>query len=287
MRLFRKRQAHVVLRDGAVVSRELGKDYVEGHLVEWGSVTKTVTSAAVAELVAQGRLAYDQPAVDLVGGRLPAQITVDQLARHTSGLPRVHPGMKGGLNHDPYEGTGREFLTTFLEEFDPALMETPGVVAYSNLGYAVLGRIIETLTGEDWFPSVRGLVLEPWGLTEVTVRPPEELWTAIKGFDRKPHQPWRLDTSAYAPAGALWSTIDDLARYGQETYDRGGYDVAVRGWQETEGRWWHNGQTRDSGSCLVIDPQARLVVATHALARLPGSADRLADSLIRERLEAA
>ncbi|KGN37581.1 serine hydrolase domain-containing protein [Knoellia subterranea] len=287
MKLFKKRQAHVLLRGGEVVSRDLGKDYDEGKFVEWGSITKTVTAAAAAVLVDEGRLSYDTPAGELVGGRLPESITVDTLARHTSGLPRVHPGMKGGINHDPYEGTDGDFLTDLLASFDESLLESPGTVSYSNLGYAVLGRIVETVTGEPWLPSVRSLVLEPWGLAEVTTRPPSDRWAAIKGFDGKPHTPWSLDRSAYAPAGALWSTLDVLAEYGQTTVERGGYDDPRRGWQETEGRWWHNGQTRDSGSCLVLDPNADVVVATHALARLPGSADRLADKLIRELDEAA
>lgn len=287
MKLFRKRQSHVILSGGEVTSRELGKDYAEGKFVEWGSVTKTVTAAAVAALVEDRRLDYATPASEIVGGRLPGSVTVDTLARHTSGLPRVHPGMKGGINHDPYEGTDGGFLSTFLESFDPSLLESPGEVSYSNLGYAVLGRVVESVTGTAWFDAVRDLVLEPWGLSEVTTKPEPELWTAIKGFDGKPHTPWSLDTSAYAPAGALWSTLDVLARYGFETMTRGGYDDPRRGWQSSDGRWWHNGQTRDSGSCLVLDPDADLVVATHALARLPGSADRLADKLIRELGEVA
>lgn len=287
MKLFKKRQAYVVLRGGEVVSRDLGKDYDESKLVEWGSVTKTVTAAAAGELVAQGRLGYDTPAVDIVGGSLPASITVGAIAAHTSGLPRVHPGMKDGISHDPYEGTDAAFLTAFLESFDPTLLEAPGEVSYSNLGYAVLGRIIETVTGESWLDSVRSLILHPWGLGEVTVDPPQELWTAIRGFDRQPHIPWSLGASAYAPAGALWSSLDDLARYGYETLQHGGYEDPRRGWQTTAGRWWHNGQTRDSGSCLVLDPSENLVVATHALARLPGAADRLADRLLRDLAAAA
>lgn len=282
MSIFRKREAYVVVRDDTVLAREFGKNYDERKFVEWGSVTKTVTAAAVDVLVRDGRLDYDTPARELVGGRLPESVTVAALARHTSGLPRVHRGMKGGINHDPYAGTDAAFLTTLLAEFDSSLVEDPGEVAYSNLGYAVLGRVVEVVADQPWLPAVQTLVLGPWGLDGVGARPAPELWTAIKGFDRKPHTPWSLDRSAYAPAGGLWSTLDDFARYGQETLRRGGYDSGLRGWQETAGRWWHNGQTRDSGSCLVLAPGANLVVATHALARLPGAADRLADRLVRE-----
>lgn len=277
VQLFQKHQAYVVVRDGQVVGRSLGKDYRDELFVEWGSITKTVTAAAVAVLVDRGELSYHAPARELVGGRLPESVTVDALCRHTSGLPRVHPGMKAGINHDPYSGTGPELLTAFLDE--PPTMEKPGEVNYSNLGYAVLGRIIEGVTAMRWIEAVSALVLQ--GLADVTDRPPADGIATINGFGGRPRQPWQLADSAYAPAGALWSRIDDAVDYGQRTIERGGFEDPRRGWQRTGQRWWHNGQTRDAGSCLVLEPAAGLVVFTHTLARMPGAADRLADRLIR------
>lgn len=282
MKLFEKRQAYVVVRDGQVVERSLGKDYRDDLYVEWGSITKTVTAAAIGALVDRGELAYDTPARDIVGGRLPPSVTTDALCRHTSGLPRVHPGMKAGVNHDPYEDTGPELLTSFLADFESSMLEKPGENSYSNLGYAVLGRVIELLTAASWIDAVRDLVLDPWGLSDVTDRPPSDRIAAINGFGGKPHQPWQLAGSIYAPAGALWSRLDGLVEYGMATLERGGFEDPRRGWQRTEQRWWHNGQTRDAGSCLVLEPAADLVVVTHTLARLPGAADRLADRLVRQ-----
>lgn len=284
--MFRRRRSHVVRRGGHIVSEDYGKDYTADKYVEWGSITKLVTAQAVVALADGGELDLDAPVRDRLG-LLPTSVTARGLLTHTSGVPRVHAGMPAGVLSDPYAGIAADVLREHLGRIGETDLIGPGQMTYSNLGYAVLGLLLEQATDGSWFDAVRDLVLLPWGLSRVIPLPEVADRAHILGFDRKPHRPWSLAEGPYAAAGALWSPLTDLADYGQKVLDEGGYVRPERGWQHVGDRWWHNGATRDSGSCLVLVPSLDLVVATHALAAFPGAADRLADKLTSEQEEAA
>lgn len=276
--VFRKRRAHIVLAHGQPIDVDYGKGYAEDKYVEWGSITKLVTAQAVVRLADDGDLDLDAPVAAALGF-LPTSVTARGLLTHTSGLARVHRGMKAGVFSDPYADVTEEVLLGYLTTVGEEDLIGPGQMTYSNLGYAVLGMLMEKVTGQPWFDVVSERVLSRWDLTRVIPLPPVEARVHIKGFDRQPHQPWSLASSSYAAAGALWSPLADLADYGRRVLTEGGYRHPERGWQTTGRRWWHNGQTRDSGSCLILLPDLSVVVAAHALAALPGAADRLADRL--------
>lgn len=287
MSLFAKRESWCTIIDGQVTDLAYGKDYAEGCYVEWGSITKTATALAVAALVGGGRLSYDDPANRYVAGRLPDSVSVGGLVTHTSGLPRVHAGMSAGISGDPYAGTDAAFLDQYLQSFTSHMLEQPGVQAYSNLGYAVLGRVVEVVNQTSWVDAVQQLALAPLGVHHVVVDPPGDRVAAVLGFNRRPRTPWAVAGSAYAPAGALWSTVPTLAQFGWAVLEQGGHDSPHSGWQRDRNAFWHNGQTRDAGACLVLVPNRRLVVATHTLARLPGAADALARSIVESHTAVA
>lgn len=279
MNFFAKREAHIVMVGGTPVACAYGKSYRPQACVEWGSVTKLVTAHAVARLVQRGDVDYSTPVVDLLGV-LPRTVTIGSLVDHTSGLPRVHAGMPAGVLSDPYAGTDGDFVRRALAEVTEDSVASAGSVTYSNLGYAVLGLVIEEVTNTDWFSAVTDLVLDPLGIEGASKLPPEGDRTHILGFDRRPHQPWALANSPYAAAGGLWSPLTSMAAYGEAVRREHSYADPRRGWQLTQGIYWHNGQTRDSGAFLGIYPERDMVVATSTLARLPGAADRLGWSML-------
>ena len=86
---------------------------------------------------------------------------------------------------------------------------------YSNLGYALLGELVARAGGRAGGTAFAGWVLEPLGMTRTSYLPEEP---AARGFSVHPyagtlHAEPATDTAAMAPAGQLWSTADDLARY--------------------------------------------------------------------------
>ena len=86
---------------------------------------------------------------------------------------------------------------------------------YSNVGYAALGRLLEVHHGKGWFEVVHGELLEPLGMLRTTTRP---TGSAAHGLAVHPFADVLLpepehDAGAMAPAGQLWTTVQDLARW--------------------------------------------------------------------------
>ncbi len=176
-----------------------------------GSITKTVTAVAVMRLRDEGLLDLDDPLDRHVTGTSFGNRTVGQLLSHTAGLRSESPGpwweRVPGLD---WSGLAREL--------SPA--DVPHAAGrrfhYSNLGYGALGELVARLRGRAWSDVVREEVLLPLGMTRTTPRPAGR---AARGYAVHPWadavQPEpEHDGGAMAPAGQLWATLADLARFG-------------------------------------------------------------------------
>lgn len=134
------------------------------------SMSKTITAAAVLQLVEAGAVNLSDP-IDRYLNSQPygRDVTVRQLISHTSGLPNplplawVHPAALHGTFDE------RAALATVLRQ-NPKRAYTPGTrFQYSNIGYWLLGTIVERASGEDFPSYVRSHVLRPLAI------PPAEL----------------------------------------------------------------------------------------------------------------
>ena len=263
----------VIIDAGGDVTADLGDRYEADALVEWASVTKTVTAAAVLVLLAERDIPRDTPARDLLPD-VPddATYTVDDLIRHRSGLPRVHQGMSAGIVGDPYADVSEADVTRALRQTPT----TPGERDYSNLGYAVLGRLLEHVTQEAWSTVAERTVLAPLGITSATLDPAPERRTLLRSWRGRPREPWTVGSGPYAPAAGIWSTMSDLLRFGVGI---GRIEPDFLAWEHRDGLIWHSGQTRDAGVCLLR--HGDVTIASHALGAAPGAADRLAVRRLR------
>jgi CubicO group peptidase (beta-lactamase class C family) len=86
---------------------------------------------------------------------------------------------------------------------------------YSNVGYALLGQLVARLRGRPWYDVIADELLAPLRMTRTTVRPQPPHAT---GFAVHPHADLLLpepeqDAEAMGPAGQLWTTVTDLARW--------------------------------------------------------------------------
>jgi len=140
------------------------------------SVTKTVTAVAALQLVESGELELDQRAAKyLPRFPYPGEITVRHLLTHTAGIPNPMPLR---WTHDEGEHPHFDRDAFFAREFaaHPRLQSAPNTrMCYSNLGYHLLGQIIETVAGMPYEQQVTERILAPIGVT------PGEL-----GFARDP-----------------------------------------------------------------------------------------------------
>ncbi len=155
--------------------------YARAALVEWGSITKGLVGTAATMVLPLDR------EVRQFAPRFPgADFTVQDLIEHTSGLPRLHVGMGLVPFRDPY-------LPTVGAPLDPDSVVRSGdrgQFAYSNLGYALLGELLDDVDG-NWFRTVRKLVLEPAGITTATTAPLETARVVPRRLGR-PVEPWRM-----------------------------------------------------------------------------------------------
>lgn len=204
----------------------------------WFSVTKLLTATAVMQLAERGLVDLDAP----VRAVLPSfevdnphggDVTVRHLLSHTSGLANPIPVSWIHLADEP--GPGLDEMASRLLAGHRRLEFQPGSrYAYSNIGYLVLGQVIERVSGQRYPDYVKRHVLEPLGCagsgfgalpgarvaTGYTRKwSPMGIagWFIIDGRFFGPSaggflalRPFRIDG---APYGGLVGTVPDLARF--------------------------------------------------------------------------
>ncbi|MCA9711105.1 MAG: beta-lactamase family protein, partial [Myxococcales bacterium] len=191
-----------------------------------GSISKTVTALAILRLRDEGRLDLDRPArtylPELARIAYPTadspEITLRHILTHASGLPRM-----GDFPEYPQEPLDRAAFLATLEGL--ALERPPGERRiYSNLGFQLLGPLIDDVAGVDHRIYTRDQILRPMGIEGAA-------WSADEvPVDRlaighehgpdgtpRPRPPWR--PGATDAAGGLYLSLDDLARYAAHNLD--------------------------------------------------------------------
>lgn len=208
-----------VVRDGEVVWRGARGTAVRGGEKERptpqtqyriGSITKTLTAALVVQLADEGALDLGDPVGTYVPEGPFADASVRGLLSHAAGLPAEPAGP--WWERSP--GTSYEELVA--AHADASRVLSPGErYHYSNLSYAILGRLVEVLRGAPWREVLAERLLGPLGMSRTTYAPtaPYADGFSVEALTgllvAEPHQ----DTRAMAPAGQLWSTPSDLCRW--------------------------------------------------------------------------
>lgn len=199
-------------------SRSLGPDDVFCI----GSHSKSFTATAILQLVEQGRVRLDDPVVNYLSwladhrDRRFQQVTLRQLLCHGAGV------LRDGLDSEFWQ-LGRPFpdaVQLRSEVLDAELVTDPNVaLKYSNVGYGLLGLVIEEVSGRSFHDFVHDHIIKPLGLTATAVGlEPGLAGRAVTGYGRREPNGERLaippvDTAALAPAGGLVSTASDLCRF--------------------------------------------------------------------------
>lgn len=169
---------------------------------EIGSVTKTMTATLLATLVLDGTVELDDP----VGGWLDAgpngDITLEQLATHTSGLPRLAPDQPVDWAN-PF----RDLTAERAEEALRAAARPPRAGhLYSNFGYQLLGIVLERASGHAYQDLLTERLFGPLEMTCSGVG-------GAGGGTRLAGNPVGHWDRALPAAGGIESTVADVARY--------------------------------------------------------------------------
>jgi CubicO group peptidase (beta-lactamase class C family) len=216
-----------------------------------GSLGKMFTGVAIAQLVEQGKLGFDDPIGDYITGLSDniAEISVDQLLTHTSGLGDF---MRNGYPEDAKSAqTATDLLPLVVSQ---PLQYKPGTrERYSNSGYVVLGAIVEAITRQSYYDYVDERVFEPTGMSRTGWFPPgrdtdntARSYTAAGDGIQRPPEPGdapstvtppphssddapddaaggltdNTDTVPWSnPSGGAYSTLGDLQRFAEALLD--------------------------------------------------------------------
>ena len=185
------------------------------------SMTKSFTAAVTLLLRDAGLLALDDPVVgyvpELTGLRLPApdcpHVTIRHLLTMTAGFPSDDPWGDRQQGLEPAE------FARLLADGAVRCAWAPGTrFEYSNLGYAILGRVIESVTGQVYARVVQERLLTPLDLDRTGYEAVDVDATQLaRGYRRDPTGDW-LEVpadpyGAFAPMGGVFSCVRDLARW--------------------------------------------------------------------------
>jgi len=206
----------VVLRKGyGLADRETRRPYTPTTVQSHGSITKQMTAAAILLLESRGELSVEDP-IGLYFDEVPEDkrgITLHQLLTHSSGMP-------GGIGPDDEPVEGRAYVERAMAE--PLGFEPGTGYAYSNVGYALLGLVVERVSGETYEAFLREKLLSPAGLAETGYMLPGwdpdrlatgyrngERWGVVHGRGWLEDGPgWHLRAN-----GGLHTTVDDMHRW--------------------------------------------------------------------------
>ena len=225
--------AVVVVKNGQICDREAvgvrkwgdPAPVTTNDLFHIGSCTKSMTATLTARLIEAGKLRWDTTILEIfpeLRGKMNPQyeaVTVEQLLHHRGGVPGEPPAdawKKAWQEIGTPTEQRREFIAAVLSHPPEA---APGTkMIYSNQGYALVGAMLEKITGRPFESLMTEELFKPLHMDTAGFGPP--------GTTGKIDQPWghahkllmtiplQLDNPpAIASAGRVHCSLDDLARF--------------------------------------------------------------------------
>lgn len=259
----------------------------EGAIFEIGSITKIFTSTLLAQLVTEGSIKLSDAVHTFLGYEFNKgqTLTFEELANHTSGLPRLPPSMFWkavfGSSENPYKDYDAQALEHDLKE--RIKLKKKGKSRYSNMGAGLLAYTLEVITGQTLETLLQDRIFKPLNMSGSTINRHSLNERLVPALNNKglPCSNW--DFQALAGAGAALSSVRDLSAFLQANFDQtnaalqfqqketvksGRWDSFALGWmiqsfKTTNDRpWhWHNGGTGGYSSAIVMDSELKTGVA--------------------------
>jgi D-alanyl-D-alanine-carboxypeptidase/D-alanyl-D-alanine-endopeptidase len=274
--------AYALLSDGEVAVGGFGGAGPE-TVFQIGSVTKVVTGLLLADMAERGQALLSDPATKYLPGAAPGRATLADLATHTSGLPRLPPGLRRYAllrPGDPYAWyPERAFVRAARRSLATAAGGQPYL--YSNYGFGLLGYLLGQAQEVPYRNLAEQRVCGPLGMPATSFNA-----TPVQGYSRgRPVGPWHM--GALSAAGGLHSTAADLARLlaaclAPETTvlgeavrvalaprvtvsPKGGISLAWHhALRDGQRVIWHNGMTGGFSAMVALNPARRTGAAVLA-----------------------
>ncbi|MGZ0150109.1 serine hydrolase domain-containing protein [Kribbella sp. WER1] len=313
-------QAAVFAGDNVVFTGAYGHADVENdvpltddHLFRIASHSKTFTGTAVLQLVEQGVLRLDDTAaqhVTAIAGTPIGERTVRELLAHAAGVTRDSQDADWWQLSTAFPD--RDQLIAVLRDADSAVIPENERFKYSNIGFGLLGLVVEAVSGTSYNEFVQKSIVEKLGLTRLGPElDPARLAEYAAGYSSLTYADTRVpiehvDTAALASATGFFGNARDLVTYfsahlpgddrlltdkskremqhplwttGSDEKGRYGLGIAMTkvGDRELIG---HGGGYPGHITRTLVDPEQRLVVSVLTNA-IDGPASQLAEGLFR------
>lgn len=247
-----------ILRGGSIVTANYGiADVRSGEAVTAetrfaaGSLTKSMVATVIARLADADQLSLDDHVATLVpelrAAVWAARATVRDLMANRSGLP-LGADLEFGFDRHPDTDDGA--LSRLAGEVGAAAPPRSVFWSYSNVGWCLLGRAIENVTGATWEGAMQELLFKPARMTSTGFVTYPDLTPRAVGHgitDRGAMPMSGPEPRAYGPAGTtLLTTVSDLLTFARLQFDDASLtalrvsnsDVSITGWLDAWGLGW-------------------------------------------------
>lgn len=266
-------------------------------IYEIGSISKTFTGILLAQAILDKKLNLGDDIRKYLDGAYPNlqyenhSIQIVHLSNHTSRIPGNTDNIE---DQKPFDITN-PFANYTAEMFDEGLhsivIDTiPGTKqSYSNMGVALLGKIIGKRFEMSYMDAVKEYILMLNGMTDTKASLTEKEYDRFaKGYNRKGEQTSYWDCGEFVPAGGIRSTVKDMLKYiafnmqenplmelaHRKTFGSFQDGVAL-GWginepEKGELLFWHEGSTGGFTAMCVVIPSRNsgFIILTNSKANL-------------------
>lgn len=223
-----------------------------------GSATKSFTATAFQSLVEEGRLDWDQPVRDYIPGFrvsdpfVSDRVTARDFAAHRTGLYPVDVPFFFNRNVDVAQ------LVANMRYLD-SRYDFRTKYSYNNLGYVLLGHMIERAAGRPWADVVRQRILDPLDMN-ASLFSTDDMQKAAdfaKPYavrDGKPTETEYLEPASAGPAGGLISNVTDMLKWAQFQLSGTPRVISAQGLLETHSMQMVMGAQSGYGLGWMIEP---------------------------------
>ncbi len=247
---------------------------------EIGSITKVFTSTLLADFVIAGKLGLKDQIKDYITLKDNVTITFEQLANHSSGLPRLPAYFESDLvdPENPYKDYDQKKLKGYLTG-ELELSQSPGEkYQYSNLGAGLLGFLLSKIDGRSYEELLQQEIFSKYNMTDSTTDREKIADKLVRGIDAEGNEVANWDDQdVTVGAGGILSNANDLSKFALAHFNDSNEELALigtptfpvsddmvigLGWHilknESETDWlWHNGGSGGYCSSMAIDKKRR------------------------------
>ncbi|WP_186754243.1 serine hydrolase domain-containing protein [Echinicola salinicaeni] len=248
---------------------------------EIGSITKVFTATLLAKQVLENKVKLDDDINDYLDYSLKdnTKITFEQLATHTSGLPRVPISLSSPtLNlENPYKDYDKNKLKIYLTEkliLDAAQGEKS---SYSNLGFGLLGYLEGLIENSSYEDLLQNRIFSKYHMDNSTTDRNAVQHILVKGLNDNGQEVPNWDMAVHMGAGGILSTVEDLSKFALAQFDNNNKELNLTrqahfkiednysiglAWgliKVASGEeWiWHNGGTGGYTSSMIINTNTK------------------------------